>query len=594
MSRPELSSEQGTSRDGIALPCPVAADVNSAEVDKTSCSTDPCKQILFGNAADLKQTPFGLHLSRANRHGLIAGATGGGKTVTLQVLAEGFAKSGVPVLVTDVKGDLAGLSQPGVLTPSVLTRWQALRQPAETSEGLPVTFWDVFGDAGLPLRMTIEDMGPVLLSSLLELTDAQDGVLGIAFRLAQDFDLPLIDLADLRSILFWMAGNGDRIALQYGSYAAQSIGGIQRRLNGLEYEGLSEIFSPSLLDLDDMLHPSMDGIGQVNILSANHLMRSPRLYGAVLVWLLQTLQDRLPEVGDVDVPRLVLFFDEAHLLFRGSSKVLTEKIEQVIRLIRSKGVGIYFVTQSPSDLPGPVLSQLGNRFLHGLRGYTPGDLKAIRSAADAFRSNPNFDTEAAIGDLGIGEALVSTLQANGEPAIVRKALIRPPGTQIGTINPCQRAAIVNASPLRDKYCGLDAIDTGPANTTLRLDAAFKGFMNPEKNHTQTALVPVIAALQSKQGPQDHPARRLHRRFWLAADTWGLPAKAHDKAERFGRALSRGAIRILAQGKSRRAVFISRHRKPLSKSLSQDFPRILDLSPEDISGTHPDTSTETQY
>lgn len=386
------------------------------------------------------------------------------------------------------------------------------------------------------MQLSVKEMGPSLLSRLLNLTDTQDGVLAIVFQLARDFDLPLVVLEDLRVILLWMAAHGDVITLRYGAFTVQTIGGIQRQLNALDYEGLGEVFGATRLDLRDLIHRDEASIGRVNILSANRLIQSPRLYGAVLTWLLQTLYRQLPEIGDVDRPRLVLFFDEAHLLFKDSPKLLCDEIERMVRLIRSKGVGVFFVTQSPGDLPAPVLGQLGNRVLHALRGYTPRDLKAIRSVAETFRSNPEFDTQAAIVDLQIGEALVSTLGCSGEPSVVQKILIRPPSTQIGTIDAETRAKIIAASPLDRVYTrGPKPISDRDA-TAQRLDAAFGIVAMPTDplpaEFPKTSAAPLPALIP------DHPARRLYRRVHAKLEGARLVAWVEAHSAGLGRRLVR--------------------------------------------------------
>jgi DNA helicase HerA-like ATPase len=397
------------------------------------------------------ERPCELLLSRANRHGLVAGATGTGKTVTLQVLAEGFSRAGVPVFCADVKGDLAGISQPGTPNLRIETRARELGVADFAYEPAPVVFWDLFGAQGHRLRATVAEMGPLLLSRMLELNETQEGALTIAFRLADDEGLLLLDFKDLRAILNHVAERADEVGAVYGRVGKATIGTIQRRLLMLEEAGAEHFFGEPALALDDMMLLTPDGRGAVNLLAADRLIHSPRLYATFLLWLLSELFEELPEVGDLDRPKLVFFFDEAHLLFRDAPKALVEKVETVVRLIRSKGVGVYFVTQNPLDLPAGVLGQLGNRVQHALRAFTPAEQKAVRAAAATFRPNPRLRVEEAIGQLGVGEALVSTLAADGTPTPVERARICPPRSRIGAITPEERAAILARSPLAGRY-----------------------------------------------------------------------------------------------------------------------------------------------
>ncbi len=428
---------------------------------KSAASTaDPAVGKIFigGTSAPPLRQQF-LNLKLANRHGMIAGATGTGKTVTLQILAEGFSKAGVPVFMADVKGDLSGLSQPGTPNPKLAERAETIGLEAYEFGAPPVVFWDLFGKQGHPIRTTVSEMGPLLLSRLLELNDTQEGVLAVAFQLADDEGLLLLDLKDLRSLLTHVGQNAKDLSLKYGRVSTASVGAIQRRLLTLKQQGGANFFGEPALHLADFMttQPDPDGrnggepMGTVNILAADKLMLSPRLYATFLLWLLAELFEELPEVGDPDKPRLVFFFDEAHLLFKDAPKALIEKIEQVVRLIRSKGVGVYFVSQSPLDIPDTVLGQLGNRFQHALRAFTPRDQKAVKAAADTFRPNPKFSAAEAVKELGLGEALVSTLQGKGAPSIVQRSLIRPPGSRLGPAKPKERRAIIAASPLAGKY-----------------------------------------------------------------------------------------------------------------------------------------------
>ncbi|MDE2578725.1 MAG: DUF853 family protein [Hyphomicrobiales bacterium] len=391
-----------------------------------------------------------LNLPLGNRHGLVAGATGTGKTVTLQKLAEGFSNAGVAVFAADVKGDLAGVSQPGDGKPPFVKRAQQIGVPYEP-DTFPVVFWDLFGAQGHPIRATLAEMGPLLVARLLELNDTQEGVLNIVFRVADEQGLALLDLKDLRATLTFVAENASQLTTKYGNVAAATIGAIQRQLLVLEQQGGDKFFGEPALDIDDFLQTDRDGRGYINILAADQLMRSPRLYATFLLWLLSELFEHLPEVGDPDKPKLVFFFDEAHLLFDNAPPALMRAIEQVVRLIRSKGVGVYFVTQNPLDVPDIVLGQLGNRAQHALRAFTPRDQKAVRAAADTFRQNPAFDTATVITQLAIGEALVSMLDETGAPEIVDRTLIAPPQSRVGPIDGGERATAISKSPFYGKY-----------------------------------------------------------------------------------------------------------------------------------------------
>jgi uncharacterized protein len=395
-----------------------------------------------------------LLLAYANRHGLITGATGTGKTVTLQVLAEGFSAVGVPVVVQDVKGDVSGLSRPGdprgKAHEALTSRATTIGMTDFAYRGYPVVFWDLFGETGHPVRTTISEMGPLLLSGMMDLTEAQEGVLNIAFRVADEQGLALLDLDDLQAMLVWLGENAAEVGRSYGNIAAASVGAIQRKLLVLENQGARGFLGEPHLALDDLI-ATEDGMGRINVLMSDRLMQSPRLYAMFLLWLLSELFEQLPEVGNPDKPKLVFFFDEAHLLFSDAPKALLEKVVQVVRLVRSKGVGIYFVTQNPDDVPGDVLAQLGNRVQHALRAFTPRDRKALKLAAETFRPNPDFDTETAIQEVGTGEAVVSLLEAKGVPAMVSRTLIRPPMSRMGPITEAERAETLAASPLAGRY-----------------------------------------------------------------------------------------------------------------------------------------------
>ncbi len=391
-----------------------------------------------------------LTLALGNRHGLIAGATGGGKTVSLQRLAEGFANAGTSVFLADVKGDISGLAQPGDSKPPFVARAKEIGVPYEP-DSFPVVFWDIFGEQGHPVRATISEMGPLLLARLLDLNETQEGVLNIVFKVADDQQLLLLDLKDLRAMLTFISDNAAEFKVKYGNVSATSVGAIQRQLLVLENQGAEKFFGEPALNIADFLRTDRDGRGVVNILAADKLMRSPQLYATFLLWMLSELFETLPEVGDLDKPKLVFFFDEAHLLFTDAPKALLTAIEQVVRLIRSKGVGVYFVTQNPLDVPDTVLGQLGNRIQHALRAFTPRDQKAVRAAADTFRANPAFDAADAIMHLQVGEALVSMLDAKGAPEIVDRTLIAPPSARVGTITPQERGETMRLSKLAGKY-----------------------------------------------------------------------------------------------------------------------------------------------
>lgn len=411
--------------------------------------------IFIGGGGPAYGTQQHLSIGYANRHGLIAGATGTGKTVTLQILAEGFSKAGVPVFLSDVKGDLSGLAKPGSETHKLhapfMERAETIGFSDFAYEAFPVTFWDIFGDQGHPVRTTVSEMGPLLLARLLELTDAQEGILNIAFRLADEDALPLLDLKDLQSLLVWIGEHAKELSLRYGNISSASIGAIQRRLLVLENQGGTGLFGEPALALSDLMRVNAAGQGEINILAADKLMNAPGLYATFLLWLLSELFEELPEVGDPDKPKLVFFFDEAHLLFDDAPKALVDKVEQVARLIRSKGVGVYFISQNPADVPDDILGQLGNRIQHALRAFTAKDRKELRMAAETYRENPAFDTEEAIREVGVGEAVTSMLQRKGVPGIVERTLIRPPSSQLGPVTKAERAAFMAASDMAGKY-----------------------------------------------------------------------------------------------------------------------------------------------
>ncbi|HEY0845230.1 MAG TPA: DUF853 domain-containing protein [Noviherbaspirillum sp.] len=387
----------------------------------------------------------------ANRHGCITGATGTGKTVTLQVLAQALSDIGVPVFMADVKGDLSGMAKPGSLTPKMKARLEHLKLDEPAWAACPVTFWDVFGEKGHPVRATISDLGPLLLSRMLNLNEIQQGVLQLVFKIADDNGLLLLDIKDLRAMLQHVGENASDFQTEYGNISAASIGAIQRGLIAIDEQGGDRFFGEPMLNIQDFMQTDAHGKGMVNILAADKLLHAPRLYSIFLLWMLSELFEQLPEVGDLDKPKLVFFFDEAHLLFDEAPKVLLQKIEQVVRLIRSKGVGVYFVTQNPLDIPDTVLGQLGNRVQHALRAYTPRDQKAVQAAAETFRPNPKLDTAAAITELGVGEALVSFLDEKGRPHMVERAFIVSPASQIGPITDAERSDLMANSLVAGVY-----------------------------------------------------------------------------------------------------------------------------------------------
>ncbi|MDJ0806912.1 MAG: DUF853 family protein [Gammaproteobacteria bacterium] len=403
--------------------------------------------LLGGNGTD----QIILNAGMANRHGLITGATGTGKTVTLQVLAESFSRLGVPVFTADVKGDLSGLATGGKAHPKITERLEYIKINNHAFGASPVVFWDVFGKQGHPVRTTVSEMGPTLLANLLELNETQEGVLQIAFSVADDEGLLLLDLKDLRSMLNWTADNAAELERDYGRVSKQSVTAILRRLLVLEEAGGEVFFGEPAIRIEHLMQTDFSGRGVVSILDATTLYHSPRIYATFLLWLLSELMEELPEQGDADRPKLVFFFDEAHLLFSKAPSALLEKITQVVRLIRSKGVGVFFITQYPNDVPDEVIGQLGNRIQHALRAFTPKDKKAVKAAAETFRQNPAFDTETIIGQLGVGEALISTLDKKGVPSMVERVLMSPPCSKFGPVDESERAKLIDRSPLKGTY-----------------------------------------------------------------------------------------------------------------------------------------------
>ena len=491
-------------------------------------------RILLGRG----EQPVHLLARYANRHGLIAGATGTGKTVSLLVLAEGFSRLGVPVFLADVKGDVAGLALPGTPGEKIQERVARIGIEGFAHEASPVVFWDLLGTLGHPVRTTVSEMGPSLLARILELNDTQSGVLDVVFHLADEQGLLLLDLEDLRALLAYTADHAKEISAQYGLVSAQSIGVIQRSLLSLERDGGKEFFGEPALDLNDLLRTDLGGRGIISVLAANQLILKPRLYSSFLLWLLSELFETLPEVGDLDKPKLVFIFDEAHLLFDDAPPALRQRVEQVVRLIRSKGVGVYFCSQFPDDVPGEILGQLGNRIQHALRVYTPRDQKAVRVAADTFVANPAIDVAEVISQLGVGEALVSTLQGNGVPMPVERTLISPPHCRIGAISAEERAAVRARSPIAGKY---DApVNRESAYETLR-------------QRTTTAETPAV-----KQG-SEKPAEgggAVHDFLWGTKRRQGMVETMAKQAARtvgsqVGRQILRGVLGGIAGGSRRR-------------------------------------------
>lgn len=413
--------------------------------------SDTSESIFIGAETANVENKLYFQLKWGNRHGLIAGATGTGKTVTLQDLAEGFSNAGVPVFLADVKGDLSGICEPSQMEDFLVKRAQEIGLADYKPQAFPVTFWDLFGRQGHPVRTTISEIGPILLARMLELNDTQEGVLNIAFRIADEEGLLLLDLKDLRSMLISMAERTSEISTTYGNVSKQSIGTIQRSLLRLEDQGADNFFGEPALQLKDLMRNDIDGKGYVNILMASELINSPRLYATFLLWLLSELFEELPEVGDASKPKLVFCFDEAHFLFEDAPKALIDRVEQVVRLIRSKGVGVYFITQNPADVPDSVLGQLGNRIQHALRAFTPKQRKAIKQASENYRENPKFDVADVITELSVGEALVSTLEGKGTPSIVQRALIRPPSSKLGVASDEAKRMTMKADGVGTKY-----------------------------------------------------------------------------------------------------------------------------------------------
>ncbi|WP_448580479.1 helicase HerA-like domain-containing protein [Thermaurantiacus sp.] len=490
-----------------------------------------------------------LLLKRANRHGLVAGATGTGKTVTLQVLAEGFSRAGVPVFFPDMKGDVAGMALPG--SPEAKTHEPFTRRAAElgiepyTYADNPVVLWDLFGQQGHPVRTTVSEMGPLLLARLMGLNETQEGVLNVAFRYADEKGLLVLDLKDLQQLLAYCADNAAELATRFGNVTKPTVGAIQRQLLTLESQGGAHFFGEPALDINDMIATEPDGRGRINILAADRLMQAPRLYSTFLLWLLSELFEELPEVGDPDKPRLVFFFDEAHLLFNEAPRALLERVEQVVRLIRSKGVGVYFCTQNPVDIPDTVAGQLGNRIQHALRAFTPKDQKAVRAAAETFRPNPAIDVRAAITELKVGEALVSLLDAQGAPTPVERTLIAPPVGRVGPLAEGERKVLLATSPVAGHY--EETVDRESAFEILSAHAearaaeaeAAREAKEAERQAREKARAEAAAARAYRQSPQGRAEAELAR----VATSVG-----RSMANQVGRSLVRGILGGLFRGR----------------------------------------------
>ena len=495
--------------------------------------------------------PQSLELSRANRHGLVAGATGTGKTVTLQGLVEGLSDAGVACFVADVKGDLAGLAMPGSADSRTDAPFRARASEIGYADwqycGYPVQFWDLFGTQGHPIRTTVSEMGPLLLGRLMGLNEVQEGVLAIAFGVADREGLLLLDLDDLQAMLVETGQRADQLTLEYGNVSKQSVGAIQRSLLQLRAQGGDNFFGEPALDLADFMGRADDGRGLVNILAADRLMQSPRLYATFLLWLLSELFEELPEVGDVPAPKLCFFFDEAHLLFEDAPEGLLEKIEQVVRLIRSKGVGVYFITQNPIDIPDSVAGQLGNRVQHKLNAFTPRDERAVKSAADTFRPNPKIDVASAITELKVGEALVSLLQADGAPSPVQRVLIKPPASRVGPLSPQERATLVTTDAVASKYD--QAVDRESAHEMLAARA--QAAVQAEEAARQKAAAEAEAARQAKEAEKLEAQRRREESKPSMTDkivTSATRAAASSIGRQIGNQILRGILGGLMRGR----------------------------------------------
>ncbi len=517
--------------------------------------------------------PQHLNLRRANRHGLVAGATGTGKTVTLQGIAENFSAAGVPVFLSDVKGDLSGIAMAG--SPTAKNADKLVARAAEigvenfTWGDNPAIFWDLYGEQGHPIRTTISEMGPLLLARLMNLNEVQEGVLNIAFRVADEEGLLLLDLGDLQAMLAYCAENADTLSAKYGNVTKPSVGSIQRQLLSLDSQGGAHFFGEPALDIHDFIGVDEQGRGYVNVLAADKLMQSPKLYATFLLWLLSELFENLPEVGDPDKPKLVFFFDEAHLLFEDAPKALTDKIEQVVRLIRSKGVGVYFITQNPIDVPEDVAAQLGNRVQHALRAFTPRDQKAIDAAADTFRVNPDLDVAKAIIELKVGEALVSVLQEDGSPSIVQRTLIAPPRSRLGPVDAKERALLISTSPFAGKYD--EAIDRESAEELLaaKADAAVAAANAAKAQAEADKAAAAQAKIEAKQ--REAEAREQAKRDAAAAREAAQPSTMDRAIQSATRAAASSVGRQVANELGR-AVFGGSSRRGSSGGIAGQLVR----------------------
>jgi DNA helicase HerA-like ATPase len=480
--------------------------------------------------------PEYLALKYGNRHGLVTGATGTGKTVSLQIMAEGFSRAGVPVFAADIKGDLSGIAMAGTPQDFLTKRAKDIGFDDYTFEAFPTIFWDLFGRQGHPIRATVSEMGPLLLSRILDLNDTQEGVLNIVFKLADDEGLLLLDLKDLRALLVEVQQRASEVSTKYGNVTTASIGAIQRALLVLEQQGGDGFFGERALEIADLMRTTPDGKGYVSVLAADELMRSPRLYATFLLWMLSELFEVLPEVGDPDKPKLVFFFDEAHLLFDEAPKALIDKVEQVVRLVRSKGVGVYFVTQNPVDVPETVLAQLGNRVQHALRAYTPREQKAVKVAAETFRPNPAFSTEEVITQLGTGEALVSVIEEKGIPSMVGRTMMRPPSSRLGPILPEERRSIIANSPVAGLY-----------DTAVDRESAFEVLAKraKRKQEDEARQQQVDEETKRQRTRYDAPARRSNRQTPTEA---AMKSFARSAATALGAALVRGILGSLKRGR----------------------------------------------
>ncbi len=518
------------------------------------------ERLFIGGGGPQQNDPQEMLLRLANRHGLIAGATGTGKTITMQIMAEGFSRAGVPVFLTDVKGDVGGMATPGTARDAFARRAATIGLADVGYAACPVIFWDLFGQQGHPVRATVADMGPLLLSRVMDLTEAQEGVINIAFRISDENGWPILDLKDLRAILAFMAENRAELSARYGNVTTASVGAIQRRLLVLENQGADMFLGEPALKIDDLMRQAPDGRGYVSILHAERLMNTPRLYATFLLWLLSELFEQLPEVGDPPKPKLVFFFDEAHLLFNGAPRALVEKIERVARLIRSKGVGVYFITQNPDDVPDTVLAQLGNRVQHALRAFTARDAQALRRAAQTYRPNPRFDTEAALRDVGVGEAVTSMLEDRGAPGMVERTLIRPPASAMGPIADAGRAQVIASSPVAGVYD--TAIDRDSAHEMLarRAEDAARAAEAPapaaaeEFAQARRYEPPVRASGARRIGGAGGGARTSGQRAPARSARSDSPVDAFAKSfarqlgTQSGRALTRGVLGTLFRGR----------------------------------------------